>query len=90
MPAYVYVLRSQRNGRFYTGFSVDPERRLVEHNSGAVRATRSLRPWEIAYTELCVDETEARKREYQIKSMKSRRYIQWLIETASGERVDPL
>jgi putative endonuclease len=78
----IYVLESLRNGRFYIGFSSDVEARLNSHNAGPVKATRSLRPWKLVYTEACVDATAARQRERKLKSMKSRVCIQSL--TSSG------
>ncbi|TMB65607.1 MAG: GIY-YIG nuclease family protein [Chloroflexi bacterium] len=84
VPSFVYVLRSDRNGRYYTGFSSAPKVRLIQHNEGQVRATRHLRPWVLVYVEECADPTAARKREYEIKSMKSRSYIESLIGGGSG------
>ncbi len=78
--ACVYVLRSERNGRFYIGCPSDLETRLSTHNAGAVKATRYLRPWTVVYTEPCVDLTAARKREWQLKQLKSRIAIEALIE----------
>ena len=76
---YVYVLRSERNGRFYVGFARDVQRRLEEHNRGKVKSTRYLRPWEVLYSEECGSEDEARRREREIKASKSRRYVESLI-----------
>ena len=45
---FVYVLRATGSRRTYVGATVDPERRLRQHNgliSGGARATRSGRPW---------------------------------------------
>ena len=80
----VYILRSERNGRYYTGSSFDPLRRLDEHNAGKVTATRYLRPWSLVYTEEFPDATTARQREYKLKSMKSRVYLESLIERSVG------
>ena len=33
---YVYVLRSLRDGQFYTGYSDDLRRRVAEHEKGSV------------------------------------------------------
>ena len=77
---FVYVLESRRNGRYYIGFSADPDKRLASHNAGLVKATRHLRPWKLIYREERPDATSARKREYQIKAMKSRKYVKALIE----------
>ena len=77
--AYVYVLRSVNDGWYYVGCSVDPQRRLVEHNSGESKSTRARRPYELAYTERFPNLSVARKREQEIKRKKSRQYIDWLI-----------
>src|SRR5690606_35960794 len=75
----VYVLESSRNGRFYIGCSSDVNRRLAEHNSGKVRATRYLAPWQLLFVEPCSDMTAARRREQQLKKLKSRAAIIRLI-----------
>ncbi len=80
----VYILRSERNGRYYTGYSADPIRRLQEHNDGKVKATRYVRPWTLVYTRLFEDETSARRREHKLKSVKSR-----LIGSARSPGLSP-
>ena len=82
MPAYVYVLQSERNGRYYIGYSADVVARLRRHNAGQVKATKHLRPWVLVYTEPHPDETSARKREWALKASKSRRVIEHLIASA--------
>ena len=78
--AYVYVLRSVNDGWYYVSCSVDPQRRLVEHNSGKSKSTRARRPYELAYVAQFPSLSDARKREQEIKRKKSRRYIDWLIQ----------
>ena len=84
MAHSVYILRSERNGRYYIGYSADPERRLKEHNEGKVKATKYGRPWVLVYAEQFEDSTTARRREYKLKSMKSRKYLEAII----GGRVE--
>ncbi len=43
----VYVLRSQRHGQFYVGFTGDLKRRFKEHNDGRVDSTRSRAPLDL-------------------------------------------
>ena len=78
---FVYILKSKKNGRFYTGYSEKPERRVAEHNSGKVKSTRLYRPWDKVYIESYPTELEAIRREREIKSMKSRVFIEKLIRT---------
>ena len=79
---YVYILKSLKRGRYYVGYSEFPERRLQEHNSGKVKSTRLFRPWITVYVEDCFDELCAIRREREIKSMKSRMYIESLVAKA--------
>ena len=83
MSFFVYILRSDLNDRFYVGFSGDPVRRLTEHNAGKVRSTKPYRPWALVYREQYDDALTARRRERQIKSMKSAVYLRRLIDDRS-------
>jgi putative endonuclease len=84
MSHWVYIIRSERNGRHYTGSSADPLRRLADHNTGKVTATKYLRPWSLVYVEEFPDAASARQREYHLKSMKSRVYFESLINRSVG------
>jgi len=76
---YVYIIYSQLKNRYYTGYSSDPEERLVEHNLGATPSTRPGRPWTLVFTEEFESKTAAILREKEIKRMKSRKYIESLL-----------
>ena len=66
---FVYIVRCS-DGTFYTGYTVDPERRTRVHNSGkGAKYTRARRPVELIYTEEYDDKTEAQKREDAIKQL---------------------
>jgi putative endonuclease len=71
----VYVLRSEKNGRRYTGQTQDFEVRLSQHNSGITKSTRSLAPFRVEYTEVLQSRTEAMKREYFLKSGAGRSWL---------------
>jgi len=83
MSYFVYILRSDLNGRFYVGFSGAPDRRLKEHNAGKVRSTKPYRPWCLVYHERYDDAPSAMRRERQLKSMKSASYLRRLIDEQS-------
>ena len=72
---YVYVLRSQRDGQFYTGFSHDLNRRLSEHNAGQVPSTAMRCPLELIYYEACRNRADALHRELYLKSAWGKRYL---------------
>jgi putative endonuclease len=75
----VYILKNDQH-RYYVGSTSDLRDRLIRHNNGESLATRGRGPWRLVYRESYGTKSEAMKREYQIKRMKSRSYIQDLIE----------
>jgi putative endonuclease len=79
MPHFTYILYSKSRDRYYVGSSSDPEERLVRHNAGATQSTKSGRPWKIVFTQSHLSKTEALKHEIYLKKMKSRVYIEDLI-----------
>jgi putative endonuclease len=81
MPA-VYVLKSQSSGKFYIGSALHLDRRLAEHHRGHSPYTRDRGPWVLAYSENYATLPEARRRERQMKSWKSSRSVQELIDGA--------
>ena len=72
---YVYVLKSKLDGKFYTGFTSDIDKRLNEHNSGKVSSTRSRIPLEIVYFEFCLNIDDAIHREKYLKTTYGKRYL---------------
>lgn len=63
---FVYILENA-SGRHYVGITTDPERRLVEHNSGSTASTRPFRPWKMIYVEEFGSRQEACRREWYLK-----------------------
>ena len=64
---FVYILQS-RDGRYYTGYTTDLDRRLKEHQTGSGgKFTRSFGAKKILYHEVFADKSSALKREAQIK-----------------------
>ena len=69
MAFYCYILECC-DGTYYTGWSTDPERRLLRHNRGTgARYTRSRRPVRLVYVEELPDKGTALKRERAIKAL---------------------
>jgi putative endonuclease len=69
MAYYCYILECC-DGTYYTGWSTEPERRLVQHNRGTgARYTRSRRPVRLVYVEEMPDKGAALKRERAIKAL---------------------
>lgn len=72
---YVYILKSKKNGRLYTGYTSDLRKRLSEHLANKPGYTNKRGPFELIYYEACIEQLDARSRELYLKSGKGKRYI---------------
>ncbi|WP_299763396.1 GIY-YIG nuclease family protein [uncultured Dokdonia sp.] len=78
---FVYVLRSEVDGRLYKGLTQDIENRLREHNSGKMKSTKGYIPWVLVYQEKIETRVEARKREKYLKSGVGREFLKKYLNT---------
>jgi putative endonuclease len=60
---YIYVLLSDKTGKWYTGYTHDLRKRIDEHNSGFCRSTKHGCPWKLIYYEACLIKEDAIARE---------------------------
>ena len=67
-----YVLRNNLGGGFYTGSTVDIERRLLQHNSDVSRSTKNRGKWELVHREDFSSLAEAVRHERYLKTGKGR------------------
>lgn len=72
---YTYILKSKKDGKFYTGSTKDLRKRLTQHNLGQSTFTRGRGPFIIIYYEACLSEEKARSRELFLKSGMGKRYL---------------
>ena len=79
MGYYVYIIYSEKLDKYYVGQTDSLETRLEQHNTGLSTFTSKATDWVIKYTEEFENRALSVKREREIKSKKSRKYIEWLI-----------
>jgi putative endonuclease len=72
---FVYVIRSEKDGRFYVGMTENVEVRLIQHNKGMTFSTKGYRPWKLFFFEEYKTREESRKREIYLKSGSGKEYI---------------
>lgn len=81
---YTYILLciDKKRGRnhFYVGVTDNLRNRLQGHNSKGVKTTKSFDQIKLVYYEACLNKTDARKRELQLKTGFGRGYIKKRIE----------
>lgn len=77
---YVYVLQNELNAQFYVGQTNNLMDRIKRHNEGRSKYTKDKGKWDLYYFEKYQTRSEALKREQEIKSKKSKNYIEELRE----------
>lgn len=79
LPYCVYVLRSEKDGNFYVGFTTDLVKRLADHTAGRVGSTASRRPFTLIHAEHYFAEVDAIRREKYLKTAKGRRALRLML-----------
>ncbi len=82
---FIYFLYSPSFDKYYIGYSEDPQRRLIQHNtSPRMTYTHKHRPWVL---KACFPVSDSRqmaiKMERYLKKLKSRKIIEEIIRNNS-------
>lgn len=72
---YVYVIRSEKDDKHYTGYTTDLRKRFRQHNSGECIPTKNRGPFKLIYYEACWHKYDAVAREKYLKSGMGKRYL---------------
>jgi len=74
---FVYVIKSKKDGKNYTGITKNLEKRLIQHNRSnkSTPSTMNRGPFVMIYNERVGDRIEARKREKYLKTGVGREFI---------------
>jgi putative endonuclease len=81
---YVYVIKSEKDGRLYVGFTENLERRISEHNDGKTKSTKGYIPWILVYKEKCKTREDARDREKFLKSGIGKKIIKEYLQNLAS------
>jgi len=82
MTYFVYIIESLKDGSYYVGSTQNLTERIKRHNQGRSTYTKPKRPWELVFSEEHIDRSKAIIREKEIKSRKSKSYIEALIRAS--------
>jgi putative endonuclease len=81
MKYHVYILYSLQADKYYVGFTGDElAERLRKHNSNHTGFTGKANDWQIVFTQEFQAKSDAMRREKEIKSWKSRKSIERLVQ----------
>lgn len=75
MYYYIYVLKSEKDGMLYTGYTHDLKERLKMHNEGRISSTKNRFPFKLIYFEGCLNQQDATHREKYLKTTWGKRYL---------------
>ena len=79
MPFFVmyitYILYSSKLNKYYTGQTMDLEKRIEEHNRGKTRFSASGMPWILVFSKSFPSRTEAILLETKIKKRGVARFL---------------
>lgn len=64
---------------YYVVSSIDPIKRLTEHNLKKVKSTRNKAPWELKFYQKYPNIKLARQIEYKLKKLKRKDYLEKII-----------
>lgn len=60
---YVYVIRSKKDDKWYTGYTSNLRKRFKENDNNKISSTKNRRPFELIYYEACQGKHDAFARE---------------------------
>ncbi|MDO8482220.1 MAG: GIY-YIG nuclease family protein [bacterium] len=83
--SFVYILQSEKNGRYYIGSTDNLARRLEEHQRGKTLSLKNLVPVRLVFSKEYATMSDARGIEAKLKRFKSRKIIERIIADADIE-----
>jgi putative endonuclease len=81
---FVYVLKSQKDGRIYVGITYNIDRRVREHNAGRTKSTKGYRPWKLMHFQGVNDRFAARNLEKKWKSGSGKEFLKVICACSSA------
>jgi putative endonuclease len=72
---YIYILLSEKDKQFYTGYTKNLKLRFERHQSGQVESTKNRRPLKLIYFEACLNQKDALHREKYLKTHYGKMFI---------------
>ena len=72
---FTYILKSLKDGKYYTGYTKNIELRFEQHNKGLVDSTKDRRPLILIYFEACLNQEDALHREKYLKTYYGNMFI---------------
>lgn len=72
---YVYILKSSKDNKFYTGYTKNLKLRFEQHRKGLAESTKDRIPVKLIYYEACLNQQDATHREKYLKTFYGKMFI---------------
>lgn len=72
---YVYILKSLKDNKMYTGYTHNLKLRFEQHNKGQVESTKDRKPLRLIYYEACLNRFDATHREKYLKTYHGKAFL---------------
>jgi len=72
---YTYILKSDKDGKKYVGYTKNLKSRFEQHQKGKVESTKDRRPPILIYYEACLTEEDVLKREKYLKTYRGKQFL---------------
>jgi len=72
---YTYVLQSEKDHKFYTGYTKNLKLRFEQHQKGLIESTKNRRPLKLVYYETCLNQQDATHREKYFKTYLGKMFL---------------
>lgn len=72
---YTYILRSDKDNKFYTGYTKDLKLRFKQHQKGEVDSTKRRGTMKLIYYEACINQQDATRREKYLKTYLGKMFL---------------
>ncbi|NQU16616.1 MAG: GIY-YIG nuclease family protein [Candidatus Saganbacteria bacterium] len=79
MNYYVYVLKSEKDNKFYIGYTANLKKRIKEHFEGKVKSTSCRRPLKVIFYEVYPNQKDALRREDYLKTSKGKTTLRSML-----------
>ncbi|TSC58571.1 MAG: putative endonuclease [Candidatus Peregrinibacteria bacterium Greene0416_19] len=83
---FVYILRSDKDGELYTGYTTNIRQRVTDHNRGHVPSTARRVPLHLIFFECYSNKDDAVRREMYLKTSAGKKAIKFILRTTLAER----
>jgi putative endonuclease len=76
---YTYILQSQKDNKFYIGYTSNLKQRLKDHCDGKNTSTKSRRPFKLIYYEDHLSKKDSMRREKYFKTEKGKSSLRQML-----------